>query len=268
LESLRVGSLPVYRARSMRGSLTILASLALAAASRSAVAADSLPRLEHRDGRHALIVAGEPFLMLGVQANNSSNYPAMLPQVWPLLERLHANTLEIPVAWEQIEPSEGKFDFSWLDALIPQARAHDKRLVLLWFATWKNTGPAYAPAWVKTDVRRFPRMRTAAGKQHYVLSPHHRATLEADKRAFVAMLSHLRIRSAARFWARGAGAVCRTRAGAAGAQHRQVGHVVGGVWPARGQRVQRLVHRALHRRDRCCREGGAGPADVLQRGPE
>lgn len=165
------------------------ASLALTLAAR---AEDSLPRLERRDGRHALFVGGEPFLMLGVQANNSSNYPAMLPEVWPVLEQLHANTLEIPVAWEQIEPSEGKFDFSWLDALIGQARKRDKRLVLLWFATWKNTGPAYAPTWVETDTARFPRMRTRDGKQHYVLSPHHRTTLEADKRAFVAMLRHVK----------------------------------------------------------------------------
>src|SRR3546814_11018535 len=68
----------------------------------------SLPRLESRDGRHALIVDGEPFLILGGQANNSSNYPAMLPEVWPTVRALHANTLEIPVAWEQIEPVEGR----------------------------------------------------------------------------------------------------------------------------------------------------------------
>ena len=47
----------------------------------------------------------------------------MLPKVWPTISALHANTLEIPVAWEQIEPVEGKFDFSWLDTLLPQARA-------------------------------------------------------------------------------------------------------------------------------------------------
>jgi beta-galactosidase GanA len=158
----------------------------------AAAADDSLPRLERRDGRHALLVDGEPFLMLGVQANNSSNYPAMLPQVWPMLERLHANTLEIPVAWEQVEPVEGSFDFSWLDTLIQQAVEHDKRLVLLWFATWKNTGPSYAPAWVKSADGRFPRMRTRDGKTHYVLSPHHRTTLEADKRAFVAMMKHIK----------------------------------------------------------------------------
>ncbi|MEO8185146.1 MAG: DUF5597 domain-containing protein [Deltaproteobacteria bacterium] len=34
-------------------------------------------------------------------------------------------------------------------------------------------------------------MRTRDGKTHYVLSPHHRATLEADKRAFVAMMKQL-----------------------------------------------------------------------------
>jgi beta-galactosidase GanA len=151
----------------------------------------ALPRLEQRDGRHALLVDGEPFLILGVQANNSSNYPAMLPEVWPMLEQLHANTLEIAVAWEQVEPIEGRFDFSWLDVLVKQARERDKRLVLLWFATYKNTGPSYAPVWVKTDTERFPRMRTRDGKKHYVLSPHHRSTLEADKRAFVAVMKHL-----------------------------------------------------------------------------
>jgi beta-galactosidase GanA len=177
----------------MKPDLTTLALVAMAAASPSASADAELPRLEHKNGRHALIVDGEPFLILGVQANNSSNYPAMLPQVWPMLERLHANTLEIPVAWEQVEPLEGKFDFSWLDTLVKQARERDKRLILLWFATWKNTNPSYTPGWVKGDGKRFPRMRTLAGEAHYVLSPHHRATLEADKRAFVAMMRHLQL---------------------------------------------------------------------------
>ena len=118
-----------------------------------------LPHIAHSGGKHALVVDGQPFLMLGAQANNSSNYPAVLPQVWPTIRQLHANTLEIPVAWEQIEPREGRFDFSWLDTLIPQARANNVRLVLLWFGTWKNTGPSYTPEWVKSDTKRFPRMR-------------------------------------------------------------------------------------------------------------
>jgi beta-galactosidase GanA len=165
------------------------ASLALAAA---AAQAQSLPHLVHSGGKHALIVDGQPFVMLGVQANNSSNYPAMLPQVWPMVRRLHANTLEIPVAWEQVEPQEGRFDFSWADTVIPQARSNNVRLVLLWFGTWKNTGPSYTPEWVKSDTKRFPRMVTKDGKTHYVLSPHARSTLDADKRAFAALMRHIR----------------------------------------------------------------------------
>lgn len=169
-----------------------VALLSLPAALRAQDA--PLPRIESSNGRHALIVDGAPYLALGAQANNSSNYPAMLPKVWPMVERLHANTLEIPVAWEQIEPVEGRFDFGYLDALLPQARARGVRLVLLWFATWKNTAPNYTPAWVKTDNRRFPRMRTKDGKPHYALSPHHRSTLEADKKAFVALMRYLKER--------------------------------------------------------------------------
>ncbi|HYC94462.1 MAG TPA: beta-galactosidase, partial [Sphingomicrobium sp.] len=155
-------------------------------------AAQDLPQVVSKDGRHALYVDGAPFLILGGQANNSSNYPAMLPQVWPTIRALHANTLEIPVAWEQVEPVEGQFDFSWLDTLIPQARENNVRLILLWFGTWKNTGPAYMPEWVKSDTKRFPRMKTKDGKTHYVPSPHGRNTLEADKRAFVQLMRHIR----------------------------------------------------------------------------
>ncbi|WP_188772505.1 DUF5597 domain-containing protein [Novosphingobium endophyticum] len=151
-----------------------------------------LPRLESRDGRHALIVDGAPYLMLGAQANNSSNYPAMLEAIWPMLETIHANTLEIPIAWEQVEPAEGKFDFSYLQALLDAARAHDKRLVLLWFGSWKNTGPSYTPAWVKLDNKRFPRMKTPDGSDHYVLSPLSKSTMAADRRAFVKVMEYLR----------------------------------------------------------------------------
>lgn len=172
---------------------TLLAAIALTAASTVQIAkAAPLPHFAQHGGKHALIVDGAPFLMLGAQVHNSSNYPAELPHIWPMIRELHANTVEIPVAWEQIEPREGAFDFSWVDTLIPQARQNGVRLVLLWFGTWKNTGPSYTPEWVKGDPKRFPRMLTKEGKTHYVLSPHAGSTLDADKRAFAALLRHLR----------------------------------------------------------------------------
>jgi beta-galactosidase GanA len=158
----------------------------------SPVAAAELPHLVRSGDKHALIVDGAPFLMLGAQTNNSSNYPAMLPEVWPVIDELHANALEIPVAWEQVEPQEGRFDFSWVDTLLPQARQHNVRLVLLWFGTWKNTNPQYTPEWVKTDTKRFPREMTPDGKTHWVMSALGRQTLAADSGAFAALMRHIR----------------------------------------------------------------------------
>ena len=95
---------------------TLLAcALALAA---QAQAAAPIPQLVQKDGRYALMVDGTPFTMLGVQANNSSNSVEALKQLWPAVADAHANTVEIPVAWEQVEPTEGKFDFSYVNVLL------------------------------------------------------------------------------------------------------------------------------------------------------
>ena len=164
----------------------------LVALSFSPVQAAEIPSLVTQNGRHALMVDGEPYLILGAQTNNSANYPAVLKDVWPTLEKMHANTLSIPVAWEQIEPEEGKFDFSFVDYLVKESRKRGLRLNLLWFATWKNNAPHYAPAWVKLDNKRFPRVVKQDGDTLNSLSPHFRTTLEADKRAFVALMTHLK----------------------------------------------------------------------------
>lgn len=155
-------------------------------------AAHAVPHIVSKNGKFALMVDDAPYLILAGQANNSSNYPEFLPKVWPAIADMKANTLAMPVAWEQIEPVEGKFDFSFVDTLINQARARDVRLALLWFGTWKNTNPNYAPAWVKLDNQRFPRLTKKDGSTSNALSPHHKATLEADIKAYSALMRHLK----------------------------------------------------------------------------
>jgi len=166
--------------------------LAAAPALAQAPADTSLPHLARQGDRYALMVDGAPYLVLGAQVNNSSAWPSMLPKVWPAIEQVHANTVLVPIAWEQIEAKEGQFDFSFLDTLLAQAREHKVHLGLLWFGTWKNNGPNYAPDWVKLDNKRFPRVVNAKGDTQNSLSPIWPATLKADAKAFVQLMAHLK----------------------------------------------------------------------------
>src|SRR5690625_2495501 len=121
-------TMPRYMPRLLHVFVVVLALVVACPA-----AASSLPKIVDKDGRHMLLVDGKPYLMLCAQVNNSSAWPAMLPKVWPAMEALHVNTVQVPVPWAQIEPTEGHFDFSFVDTLVKQARAHRVRLVLLWF---------------------------------------------------------------------------------------------------------------------------------------
>jgi hypothetical protein len=163
----------------------------LSAAFSHAFAAEP-PRLVQHDGRYALLVDGKPFLILGGQIHNSSAWPSELPQVWESMAALHANTVEAPVYWEQLEPQPGKFDFTNVDAVVNGARDHNLHVVLLWFGTWKNGNMHYVPAWVKIDTTRFPRVIRPDGQPIDVLSPLSRNTLDADKAAFAALMRHLK----------------------------------------------------------------------------
>ncbi len=161
-------------------------------ASEPAARAADAPTLVQKDGRHALLVEGKPFFVLGAQINNSSSWPETLPKVWPALEAMHANTIEAPIYWEQMEARPGVFDFSTVDILLQQAREHHMHLILLWFGTWKNGNMHYVPEWIKTDPAKYPRMINAAGEPIDVLSANAPSNLDADQRAFTALMQHLK----------------------------------------------------------------------------
>ncbi len=153
---------------------------------------NDLPHIVKKDNRYALMVDGEPFLILGAQCNNSSAWPATLPDVFPAMKKLNVNTLEIPIYWEQFEPQEGIFDYSVVDEIITRARENNLRVVLLWFGTWKNSSNHYMPEWMKLQPDKFPNMVNSKGEKIDSPSPHIEATLQADIKAFSALMQHLK----------------------------------------------------------------------------
>jgi len=153
---------------------------------------NTMPKIIMQDGHHLLLVDGQPFFMLGGQVHNSSAWPAMLPHVWSAIHMMHANTLEIPVYWEQIEAQQGKYDFSLLDTLLRQGREHKIHLVLLWFGTWKNGSNHYMPEWIKLDAKKYPNITGLNGQPVDSPSPFTKEALIADAKAFSSLMQYLK----------------------------------------------------------------------------
>lgn len=184
---------PTLRPNRPPGAMLILTiALCVCSIARAQSADPSLPRIIQKDGRFAFLVDGAPYLILGAQVNNSSAWPAVLPKVWPAMELLHVNTVEMPVYWEQMEPQQGHFDFGVVDTLLTQAREHKVHLILLWFGTWKNGSNHYMPQWMKLDPARYPNIVGADGKFIDSPSPLSADTLQADIAAFTALMRHLK----------------------------------------------------------------------------
>ena len=89
-------------------------------------------------------------------------------------------------------PKEGSFDFGVLDHWIDVARQSNMHLVPLWFGSWKNAFSEYAPSWVKSNVKRFPRAQAVDGTPLEILSTLSPETRRCDSRAFAALMRHIR----------------------------------------------------------------------------
>jgi hypothetical protein len=160
---------------------------------RGQAAQNPIPFLKKTGGVTQLIVDGKPFIILGGELGNSSasTLEYMAP-VWPKLKALHLNTVLMPVYWELIEKEEGRFDFSLVEQLIAEARKNDLRVVILWFAAWKNSMSSHAPAWIKLNQDQFPRVRDDKGRSHEILTPFSENNLQADLKAFTAFMKFIR----------------------------------------------------------------------------
>ncbi|CAD0006905.1 MULTISPECIES: GH35 family beta-galactosidase [Flavobacterium] len=154
---------------------------------------EKIPHLQKKGNRTQLIVDNKPFIIRGGELGNSSatSMESMEP-IWPKLADMNLNTVLTPVYWELIEPKEGKFDFSLVDDLILKARKENLKLVFLWFGSWKNSMSSHAPAWVKLNQKKYPRVKDDKGKSHEILTPFSENNLEADLKAFQKLMSHIK----------------------------------------------------------------------------
>jgi hypothetical protein len=100
----------------------------------------------------------------------------------------NVNTICVPLPWNVFEPSEGKYDFRMIDSLILKCRAKGMHCIPLWFGTWKNINSYYAPTWLTGDPQAF----RSGGTGEAGISPFCTRALEADKRAFHALLGRIK----------------------------------------------------------------------------
>jgi Domain of unknown function (DUF5597)/Beta-galactosidase len=163
-----------------------------------------VPSLRTTDGGTQLIVDGEPTLLLGGQLHNSAaSDPEHLRRVVEHVADMNAGTVIGSAGWAQVEPTEGTFDFTHVDAQLAAARDRGLHLVLIWFGAFKNAASTYAPRWVRSDPGRFPRaVVDKVSKQAFsypgampkpVLSVFSPELLAADRAAFVALMRHLAV---------------------------------------------------------------------------
>lgn len=154
---------------------------------------NQIPHLQKKGNKTQLIVDGKPFIILGGELGNSSatSMENMEP-IWPKLKAMRLNTVLTPVYWELIEKEEGRFDFSLLDQLILKARKEDLKLIFLWFGSWKNSMSSHAPAWVKLNQEKFPRIKDDNNRSHEILTPFSENNLNADLRAFEKLMAHIK----------------------------------------------------------------------------
>ena len=170
----------------------LFAATCLASALSAPALADT-PHLQAHGTAKQLIVDGKPFLILGGELSNSSASSLdYLQTLWPTLKSAGLNTVIAPVEWDQMEPTQGHFDFTMVDGLVAQARSNHVHLVLLWFGAWKNSMSTYVPPYIKHDDTTYARARDDKGQAQDILSPFDPDALRADTKAYAALMAHLR----------------------------------------------------------------------------
>ena len=152
----------------------------------------ALPIIKETKGVKQLYVNNEPFLIIGAELlNSSASSIGYMKDIWARVRSLNVNTVYLPINWQQFEPEEGTFDYSLIDSHIKSAYENNLKLVILWFGSWKNGESNYTPNWVKTDMKRFPRMLFKDKRISTTISNVNNNCLNADLRAYKKLMERI-----------------------------------------------------------------------------
>ncbi|WP_071145138.1 GH35 family beta-galactosidase [Bacteroides ihuae] len=152
----------------------------------------ALPIIRETNGVKQLYVNNEPFLIIGAELlNSSASSIEHMKDIWAHVCSLNVNTVFLPINWQQFEPEEGVFDYSLIDSHIKSAHDNNLKLVILWFGSWKNGESHYTPNWVKTDMKRFPRMLYKDKRISTTISNLNSNCLNADLKAYKRLMERI-----------------------------------------------------------------------------
>ncbi|MBQ7072267.1 MAG: DUF5597 domain-containing protein [Bacteroidales bacterium] len=153
------------------------------------------PALVQKDGTTHFEVDGKPFLMLTGELHNSTSTSESYMKdigVWEQMKHGNFNTVIASCSWDVIEDEPGHYDFTSVDHVIQNARKNGMKVVMIWFASWKNGNSTYAPSYIKRDPVKYPLVQTQDGGHLNVLSTFCEEARDADKRAYAALMQHIK----------------------------------------------------------------------------
>ena len=159
------------------------------------MAAQAQPALVKKNGSTHFEIDGKPFVMFTGELHNSTSTSESYMQeigVWKQMKEANFNTVIASCSWDVIEREAGKYDFTSVDHVIRDARANGLKVVMIWFASWKNGNSTYTPSYIKRNPSKYPLVKNEEGQTLNVLSTFGEASKSADKAAFAALMRHIR----------------------------------------------------------------------------
>ena len=157
-----------------------------------------LPRLVLHETGYSFEIDGQRTVLLGGQIHNSSSSSIeSIDTSFAKVALLNYDFVISPISWKQFEAVEGKFDFTLLKHQLRAAEKLNLKLVLIWFGAFKNAKSSYAPAWVRSDLERFPRaLNQPSGEpnENATLSVFSQNLLDADSKAFSQLMKFLKLK--------------------------------------------------------------------------